>query len=92
MKTYGMSAQDAEKLRSLSRLDKEEFANMLDSVASGLGMNERQRGSLVSNSEALRKMLAGASDNDLKRLANGLGKERTDAILGAVKSETDNET
>jgi hypothetical protein len=86
-----MSAQDAEKLRSLSRLNSEEFANMLGSVASGLGMNERQRESLISNSETLRRMLAGASDNDLKKLAGGLGKERTDAILGTVKSETDRE-
>ena len=54
-------------------------------------MNDRQKASLVSNSEAVRKMLAGASDYELKRLSSRLGKERTGAILDAVEKKTGNE-
>lgn len=91
MKRYEINAQDSEKLRGLAQLDEKQFAEMLSSVASGLGMNDRQKASLVSNSEAVRKMLAGASDYELKRLSSRLGKERTGAILDAVEKKTDSE-
>ncbi len=92
MKKYEMSAEDADKIRALANLDKESFAEVISSALSAMGMNRAQVAALSANSEALRAMIARASDSDIKKLAARLGSEKTNELLGLSPDGTDNST
>lgn len=92
MKKYEMSAEDADKIRALANLDKESFAAVIASALSAMGMSKAQVAALSANSEALRAMIARASDSDIKILAARLGSEKTNELLGLSPDGTDNNT
>ena len=92
MKKYEMSAEDADKIRAIANLDKESFAEVISSALSAMGMNRAQVAALSANSEALRAMIARASDSDIKKLAARLGSEKTNELLGLSPDGTDNNT
>ena len=92
MKKYEMSAEDADKIRALANLDKESFAEVISSALSAMGMNRAQVAALSANSEALRAMIARASDSDIKKLAARLGSEKTNELIGLSPDGTDNST
>ena len=92
MKKYEMSAEDADKIRAIANLDKESFAEVISSALSAMGMNRAQVAALSANSEALRAMIARASDSDIKKLAARLGSEKTNELLGLSPDGTDNST
>lgn len=92
MKKYEMSAQDVDKIRSLAALDKEHFAEVISSVLSAMGMSKAQVAAISANSEALRGMIARASDSDIKKLAARLGSEKTNELLGLSLGGTDGNT
>ena len=82
MKKYEISAQDTDKIRALAELDKESFAALISSVINAMGGSKAQAAAMSANSEAIRNMLASASDSDIKKLAARLGQEKTDTLIG----------
>ena len=92
MKKYEMSAEDADKIRALANLDKESFAQVISSALGAMGMSRSQVAAISANSEALRAMIARASDSDIKKLAARLGSEKTNELLSLSPDGTDNST
>ena len=85
MKKYEPENVNGERLRALTELDDKRFAEVLSSIAENIGMSDKNRDALLANSTSLKRMLASASDSDLRRLASGLGKEKTDTVLEAIE-------
>lgn len=92
MKKYEMSAEDADKIRALANLDTDRFAEVISSALASMGMNRAQVAAISANSEALRSMIARASDSDIKKLAARLGSEKTNELLGLSPDGTDGST
>ena len=82
MKKYEMSTEDADKIRALANLDRDRFAEIISSALTSMGMSRAQVAAISANSEALRAMIARASDSDIKKLAARLGSEKTNELLG----------
>lgn len=89
MKKYEISAQDVDKIRRLSELDKESFAALISSAISAMGGSKAQVAAMSMNSEAIQKMIASASDSDIKKLAARLGREKTNELIGLSSADTD---
>ncbi len=89
MKKYEISEQDADKIRALAELDKESFAALISSAVSAMGGSKAQAAAMSMNSEAIRKMIASASDSDIKKLAARLGREKTNELIGLSPDGTD---
>ncbi|MGM9680980.1 MAG: hypothetical protein ACI3XR_05690 [Eubacteriales bacterium] len=69
----------------LRNLDDEQFRQMVRMAAGAMGLSPDQVENLISNTPALKTMLAGASDSDLQKLANRIGKDRTEEILSKLQ-------
>ena len=89
MKKYELSERDADKIRALATLDNESFAQVISSALTAMGMNRSQVAAISANSEALRSMIARASDSDIKKLAARLGSEKTNELLGLSPDNID---
>ena len=87
-----MSTEDINKIRTLATLDKESFTRVISSALSAMGMSKAQVAAISANSEALRAMIARASDSDIKKLAARLGSEKTNELLSLSPDGSDGNT
>ncbi|MGM9636471.1 MAG: hypothetical protein ACI3YK_00635 [Eubacteriales bacterium] len=69
----------------LRKMDDEQFRQMVRMAATAMGLPPAQVENLISNTPMLKTMLAGASDSDLQKLVNRIGKDQTDEILSKLQ-------
>lgn len=72
---------DGSGIRGALSLSDEQFREMIRMAATAMGLPPAAVNAAVSNAPMLRMMLASASENDLQKIVNQIGKEKTDEIL-----------
>lgn len=72
---------DGSGIRAALSLSDEQFREMIRMAATAMGLPPAAVNSAAANAPMLRMMLAGASDQDLQKIVDQLGKEKTDEIL-----------
>lgn len=68
-------------IRGALSLSDEQFREMIRMAATAMGLPPAAVNSAVANAPMLKMMLAGASDRDLQKIVDQIGKEKTDEIL-----------
>ena len=76
-----MNKTDAEKIRALAKLDDDGFEEVLKTVVASLGLSPAQISAVSANGAAIKRLLAGARDADIRRLAGRLDAEKTGELL-----------
>ncbi len=72
---------DLSGVRGAMSLDDTQFREMIRMAATAMGLPPAAVNSAVANAPMLRMMLANASDRDLQKVVNQIGKDKTDEIL-----------
>lgn len=72
---------DLSGVRDAMSLDENSFREMIRMAATAMGLPPAAVSSAVANAPVLRMMLANASDRDLQKVINQIGKDKTDEIL-----------
>lgn len=72
-------------LSDLRKMDDEQLQQMVLMAATAMGLSQEQVKNLMSNTPMLKSMLASASDSDLQKLANRIGKNQTAEILSKLQ-------
>ena len=72
---------DLSGVRGAMSLDDDQFREMIRMAATAMGLPAVAVNSAVANAPMLRMMLANASDRDLEKVVNQIGKDKTDEIL-----------
>lgn len=72
-------------LSDLRKMDDEQLQQMVRMAATAMGLSQEQVKNLMSNTPMLKSMLASASDSDLQKLANRIGKDQTAEILSKLQ-------
>jgi len=67
---------DATKIKALCELDDAQFAKVLKKVAESTGSDPRTVANIVQNAPMIKKMLAGASPNELAMVSSMLKKKK----------------
>ena len=74
---------DPSKLRGLAQIDDRQFAAMLFTAARAVGLSPEQANLAAQNAPAFKKMLHGASDEELRMILQKLNKSPAD-LLGQL--------
>ncbi len=68
-------------IRGALSLSDEQFREMIRMAATAMGLPPATVNAATANAPMLKMMLAGASDRDLQRIVDQIGKEKTNEIL-----------
>lgn len=72
------------ELRRLCELSTDAFGEMVATAASAMGLPPAAARAAAQNAPMLQKMLASASENDLKAICDRLGSKQTAEILSKL--------
>jgi len=78
---------DRSSLDKILSMDEKSFSALVEAIAQGAGASKAKTQAMLSNTDLLKKRLAGMSPAEARGIIDAAGKEKSEEIMNMLRSQ-----